>query len=533
MPGLGATPVGETIEQGVQKCRSALFPDARTTMRYGFEYLAAGLATFLLCSFIWSWPNFIPHVFNADVLLPTAYIWDALNHNYAWREFQLPRIPSFFPDLLFYGALHILLADYRWAIFSYSFLQCLGFVFAGGWIISAATNIRVIVASSIMLVLVSAVLISDLYLGEIYHHFSIFTLVEHFGSFLLSLSGAAIVLTTFDRWTLLRGYALVIFCFLSFLSSKLFAAVFLMPLTVALFALVRFKMFGRNLAACLVLLSVIGIGLAAIVDSFVTREPDVHLGGILLHMFRIKNMLLDIPRYFSTHFASATISIIIPCLIFLTFPLVWHEELRQNRNLVFLWIFAAMAIFDVLLICGLIYIDIGSHRYLVALLYWPIIFIGITLVLISRKVSYISTATVAIFSIFFASQLASDSFGFAHWQHPLATCLMKEQDRLGLKAGLSEYWLARPTTIGTNWIIQVDQITENGPFVWGNNPQSYLRAIGNQTRPPEYNFLVMNNLDQTALNAKFGAPDRIGSCNEYTLWIYNDTAALYKKLMAR
>jgi hypothetical protein len=156
-------------------------------MKHGSEYLAATIATFLLCSVIWSRTNFLPHVFNADVLLPSSYIWDALIHNYAWREFQLPRIPSFFPDLILYGILHVFLGDYRLAIFGYSILQCLGFIFAGGWIISAATNIRVIVASSLMLLLVSVVLIVDTHFREIYHHFSVFTLVEHFGSFILSL----------------------------------------------------------------------------------------------------------------------------------------------------------------------------------------------------------------------------------------------------------------------------------------------------------------------------------------------------------
>jgi hypothetical protein len=499
-------------------------------MKHFIDYLAAAIGTFLLCSFVWSWPDFPPHVFNADSLLPTSYMWDVMNHSNAWREFQLPRIPSFFPDLTFYGALHVFFADYHWAIFGYSFLQCFAFVFVGGLIISRATNIRV-TATSMMLMLVSVVLTIDLFVGAIYHHFSIFTLVEHFGSFLLSLFGVAIVLTTLDRVTLSRGFLLVIFCFLSFLSSRLFAATFLIPLIVALFALVSFKMVERNVAVCLTFLSSIGVGLAGVADKFVTREPDLPVERIFAH---VKSMLWDMAAYFSTHSASAIVSIIIPCLVFLTLPLVRQYELRKNRTFLFLWIFAATASSGVLLIYAISYRDITSFRYLVAFLYWPIIFVGITLVLISRKLLYISAIASGIFSAFFALQIGSNSFAFAHWQHPLATCLMKDRDSLGLKAGLSEYWLSRPATIGTNWTVQVDQIDSHGrPYFWGNNPQWYWKSFASQQRPPEYNFIVVNNLDQTVLNARFAAPDHVASCGEYTLWIYNNASALYEKLMAR
>jgi len=37
---------------------------------------------------------------NADNLLATSLVWDLLHYDYAWRGFQLPRVPSIFPDLL-------------------------------------------------------------------------------------------------------------------------------------------------------------------------------------------------------------------------------------------------------------------------------------------------------------------------------------------------------------------------------------------------------------------------------------------------
>jgi hypothetical protein len=188
------------------------------------------------------------------------------------------------------------------------------------------------------------------------------------------------------------------------------------------------------------------------------------------------------------------------------------------------WCIAAASIAVILLLGGILYVSPATYRYLIPVLFWPLIFVAIAATQWGgRTATRAAWCMLLLLGAAFMVRAYERNFvpATATWRDALATCLLEQRDALGLKAGIAQYWLARPATIGSNWTMQIDPVVGDGvPFVWGNNPWSYLKSIQNRAQPPAYNFIVIDDLDTEALRRKFGAPERTAPCGPRTLWVY-------------
>ena len=484
-------------------------------------------SAWLLCLAAYDDGRVIARVFNSDALLPTSFIWNVLHGPDPW-QFQLPGIPSLVPDLLVYGALDALLGDFRAAIFLYSVFQCVAFAAAAGWVIARAAGTRWLQGMALSLVVIEAVILVDLRSEAIIAHFGLFTPVEHFGAFLMSLAAAALTMSLLESWRRSAAALLMLVCGLAFLSDRIFMFEFVLPLGAALLVLCRFGRADRARAVALLVPTAIGVAAAAGADLFLNREAGPPIGLWSSAM----NFLTATPSYLRSVQRSAIVSLSLPYLVFAAYPLMrllWPAASagatdRSDRAAMFFWSFAATAIAGSFALEALLYVDQFSYRYLIPALFWPLIFVAVAALRFGGRFAVRFTWCAAMgLAVALAVPAYEGHFepGSATWRDPLATCLLDQREALGLKDGLAEYWLARPATIGTDWGMQIDQINGDGtPFYWGNNPQSYRRSNRIPAQAPDYNFIVIDTLDPAALLRKFGHPARIAPCGSYTLWIY-------------
>jgi hypothetical protein len=509
------------------------------------------LVALLLCSIVFNNPEFTREWTNADSLVLTSFVWDVRNHDYAWSGFHLPRIPSVFPDLTIYFLLDQLLGDYHWAIFGYAVAQFLGFILAAAWLIRLATAARLSQAVGVLALLFTLVVSVDLHFSPLVRHFDTFLLVTHFSAFLLSLVAIGLATLLVDKWRSWRALLLGLCCFMAFLSDKIFAFDFAFPLAATLLVSMWLRLTSAGRSTAILSAVAIGMACATFVDRYLVREPDIPVEEVWSHAVQFATQT---PRYLLDVPVAATVSFLLPFAVSLVTPFLFMrqgtnqekilrggraldfaDEGRAFRRLVFLWVFMIFALAAVVTLGASVFVIAPqSYRYLTAVLFWPIIFSAIASLRFARVewVPLHGTLILAIAIMAITSPGTLGARAFASWRHPLVICISENMKAFQLRAGLSDYWLSRPVTISTNWTIQVDQIDFAGrPFVWENDPIWYLRSFSAPEEAPKYNFIIIDRLDVEAIRHRFGEPDRIESCDRWTIWIYHDAGALWRNLV--
>jgi hypothetical protein len=522
-------------------------------MRAGAWYgvlALSGLAFFLYVS---QQPRYLDLQMNADLLLPVSLIWDLRHHDYAWLGFQLPRVPSLVPDLLLYAAADLATGSYRWALFIYGYLQFMGFVCVGGWLARLLTGAGPLSAMAAMQAVATILVLLNLMLPDgTSHAFGIFMPCLHFGPMLTALVGSALACRLLQRWRTGDAVLLLAASTAAVASDRLLIVAFIAPAILA--AAVSFVVAGaavRRVGAAIgVMLA--SLPLARLVDHAVNRQPDLAIDPWLA-LDRVHRFLRGSLAYAEGHATAVVASVAVPLVVFLLYPLIARASGtkgdqraplfglgRRDAAEVFLWVNAGAAVAAVAAATALLlYENDGSYRYVAPVLTWPIIFTAAAALAGGRaeRAGHAGRIALAASLPVFVVAIATGGSalpGPVTWRLPLADCLLGERDRLGLKAGLSEYWISRPLMIASGWSLQVNQVTGDGsPYVWGNDPFWFVRSFADPAHPPAYNFIVMKALDSAAIRARFGSPSRVETCpGEEEVWIYEDSDRLYHRLVA-
>ena len=494
-------------------------------------------ASFLFCLYISRRSDFLGTQMNADMLLAASYIWDLWNHDHAWHGFQLPRIPSIFPDLTIQAAAVLVSPSYGWSLFVYSWAQIALFALAAAHIATLLTTRPHYQTMAISGILIVAVVLLDAHLpGGTAITFNYFMACIHFGPFVTSLIAGAIAWTLLQDWR--HGPALLLFCVstMSILSNKLLLFAFAIPVGFAAVASASMLMPGRMANARRIVGVVVASVVAAyVLDKGINRQPDIAIEWMRAPA-RLQSFLVESFAFVGDHIWPVILCLLLPMAVFVSYPLVvmrlgWarlQEKTWSETDLAraFFWLNGASAMGGVVIAVALLaYTDAGSYRYLAPVLTWPLIFTIAAVVASSpaRNAAYALGAGVAVFCVADIADRGDMTPGTVSWRSPVADCILSNRKQFGLQAGIAEYWVSRPVMLGSNWTLQVNQATGDGhPHIWGNNRYWYIKAFGSPAELPTYNFAVMDRMDPAGVTRRFGEPlHRIVCRTGQQIWVYD------------
>jgi hypothetical protein len=504
---------------------------------------------------------------NADGLLAVSWIYDLGHHDYAGLGFQLPRIPSLFPDLLLQAGASAVTPSAAWAVFVYNVVQFQLLVLAAAYVgrlLSGASFLSSVTAS---LVVISAVVLADLFLpGTTGLPIIYFESCLHFGPYIVCLFAAGLAYRLVERWRAFDGGLLFVLSCLAVLSDKLTLINFILPAAFA--AVVASWLVWRRLPIRvfgLIGLLAAGAASASALDRLLNRQPDLPIDrhGAPARAAKFLSETLDYLH--AGHGAPLLLCVVLPFLVFVAYLFLarrpdWHDDLepidgaapeagpprstlpgfRVDLTTLFLWILAVTAILgSVVATATLAYEDVGSYRYLCPVFVWPLIFCIAALISTAPlRVFIYAIGGAGIAALVMVAGLASAagiSPGPVAWQSKIAQCLVAQKDNLGLKAGFAQYWSSRPTMIAADWRLQVNQASTDGhALLWGNDPYWFVKDFNNPSSPPAYNFIVMTDMDPMGVRGVYGEPSRVYTCADGgpVLWIYGDSARMTKTFLA-
>jgi hypothetical protein len=476
------------------------------------------LASCLLSALAWLYGD--TSSFNADGLLAVAWIHDAIHFPASIFTFQLARIPSLIPDLAVFGVFSLVFSDFRWALFSYSVFQCAAILILSTKIVSQVTWRSLgqgAVAISITFVVV---VMSSLYEPYYFAHHTIFRIMEHSGSFVMTLLSTALFLNLIKKSDTRRWIALFLISTASVLSNKMFLLTFIIPSIAAASDLVARGHLPRRFVLTVGMNGAIALVAGVLLTLLLSTETTPPVLRLLVHF---REFILQLSAYFYTNAWPYVPLFLLPLAFFLLLPKVipdWFSHPKARA----VWIIACVGSLLSLAFCASFFVDVYSIRYLVAAFFWPIIFLAIPILRYApeRLIIWLRLGAVAIY-VGIATGLTSKAASYSGWHSPLAECLLQKQAELGLKDGFAGYWEARPAVIGSGWKLQIEQMGGGKFYHWGNNPYWLTHSIRDPNKPPQFNFIVHGQFNRAEdIVARFGEPARRSSCIGHQIWVYDD-----------
>ena len=514
--------------------RTPPFPlSIRGTLMQARTYLVLAAIVLMPCALLsvmfWNRPDFM---ISSDSLLPAEFVWDVLHHGYAWSGFQQARVPSFFPDLLIYGAVQVATGNWRVAIAVWVFVVLASLVAIASWITAQIVRSTGEAATLAVLLLVVAVLASAAFgfppfATATYHDVGLFPYLfillpfTHGGPFLIALAAAAVGSRAVVQGTPAKAIGLALVSFAAGMSDILWFTSFIAPFTAAAAGLLVGSVTKRT---AIRLLSGVWVGgvLGWACAQRLDREP--------LPFSVLRTIPTHIVRFLTALGQQPGMMVVVVGLGLALATDVWRRGPRGW--LASFWsVFAATSALTSLALAALLYEDNGAYRYALPFLWWTVILAAVALVRISGRHRMLLRLSVAAITAGLATVDLASGWHVPKllvWESPLASCLQTA----GLRAGLADYWAARETNAASSWQLQVEQIDANGAArVWGNDRLWYIHDIHDGSRRPPYRFVIMDGLLTDRIAAAYGQPDRVMRCGPTNVWIYDDADGLYRSLV--
>jgi hypothetical protein len=462
--------------------------------------LLAFLATLLFCLLAYDRVSFLDDALTSDLLLPASLFWDVAHRAGAWSQFELPRIPSFLPDLAVYGAVQLTTGSWRLAHFAYGLFALSALVLCGGWIAARIARCAVMQGGQAVAALSLGVLAVELLLSgrtEAGVHFWLLLPVSHGGCFILSLATFCVAWSfltapSFRLLPLLAGLQ-----FAGILSDKLFLLFFHIPFFLASALMVWRRELTWRRFALTVAVSVLAIIASQAADRLVVREPDL-VGAILTWRDTPRHVLNMLKSPFSPLGREAPLALLAGFVLpigglLLARPSVFRRAEGAADPAVFWWCVALSSVAATLAANGPIYWHLENYRYMEPVLWWPLLWCAAAVVRLAGP-RPAAGLLVLLCGLFAVSELREGVHApkIFTWRDPVTACLLEEQEKSGLKAGVADYWFARYLAAMSDWRLQIEQVNGTGGFYyWGSDPYWYLHDWHSPDRPPAYDFLVM------------------------------------------
>ncbi len=466
--------------------------------------------------------------FSSDILLPVDFIHNLVDWPGTVRTYELPRIPSLFPDMAVMLVLWLVLPAWRLTAIVYPALSFAALVLMGSAITGRLAGRPFGRAAAVFGAFATIALLADMQFDQ---GLSAFYLILypaiHSGSLLCTLGGLLLVRSYVGMPGLGRGVSIGVLAAMATVSDRLFIASFVVPAAAATLAagpsIGRLRelpwrraliVAGITVAGCAV-----GIGLDRLLfHGLLLRQPDLSI-KLPLQWARLPALLRDNYLYIVLACAVATAAV----------PAAWALRSAETR---FWWVAGAAVAAAMTGALPLVYIDWTSYRYVQPVCWWAVIVLAAALVRFAPRTGAAASLLAAGAAVVAAFSVRGDLFDIRSvtaWRHPGEACLAALRDTGRVHAALAGYWLARPIAASSNWTLPVAQVGANGkPLLWGNNRADYRQDAAGA--PPRFDAVVADQLDPASILARFGAPDDRVDCAHMQFWTYADPGHLRSRL---
>jgi hypothetical protein len=466
------------------------------------------LTPILFCLLAYDNLRFVERLFSADSLVLAAFVWESWHFSDVWSWFQLPRVPSLFPDLAVYWVIQSIFDSWRAAHFAYGLFSLLALTWLAGAIIGRCVGCGIWRGINAFLLIIIPVLSFELTQnvhGEFPLHNFLFMPAFHSGQFVLSLGASVLLWHSIERPD--RVGLLILIGLLGIagaISDKMFLLEFHTPALATVFVLCLAGAAGWRQVIEMVALSVTGVAAVLLGDRFLVLQPLPNrqwraMPGNVTRFLHGPFTELAVLTPWTAVLCYATPFVLACVVLVLPFRRSQANVQGWARNVVAFW--WLMALTSIVLTSGataLVYNSWTEYRYAQPLLWWPLIFTGAGLAsLLARWRVQIGAASVGIMSCIMAGMWLTEgvhSPGILDWRYPLSTCLIDLKKTEGLNAGLSEFWFGTFLMGLSDWRMQTEPISPLGAAVyWGNDPRWFTHDIHDPGRVPEYNFIIMTH----------------------------------------
>jgi hypothetical protein len=513
-------------------------PARRSSRLYGWTLLLIVAASAIGCLVIFDNAGFLDFAINADSLHLALTVWDYSAHDYARGGFSMSRVPSLVPDIAVYGAVQLATGSWRLASLAYGALSLLGLAMVAGCIVRDIARCGWHTATQAFLLLTLLILMLELPMTVASEHMHLFLPNNHGGPFILALAALCVAWSWLERPATLKLVLLFVLVVAGMMSDLLFVIACIGPTLVALaYALARRRIALATAVPLLACLAV-GIAVARLLDRFLVRDSvyDIDWTAVPAHA---RAFLASIGELAAAAPLTALLAYGLPLAAFLCFPLIprpTRSRFRAIDAVEFWWPASASSVLATLLVTPLVYEGTWHYRYMMPLLWWPIVWAT------ALFVRALGPARSPVVTAGLGGMTALLGFAYV-WpglhapallalHHPMEACLLEGRRTAGLKAGLGDYWYSRYIEASSDWRLQIDQLEPDGSGMqWSNDRFWYTHDVHDGTRPPDYNYIVMPRLDERAIKIHYGAPDRTLDCAGSAVWIYDDPSAVRRALV--
>lgn len=493
-----------------------------------------GLSWILIVFGIFGQARTVPFFVNSDTLQPAFMAWDMTRHAYAIPNFQWSRVPSL-PDQAFFFLMEWLSVGWRTSFLLYTCIAAAAASLALGAVVARLRGTRfgdgvfwAGIAVTLTLLSIMAVIAfvagSPAEIGLRIPQAILFLCNSHGDAFLISIVTCCTALGAL-RGNRKLAWITWALCVLATASDTMFVGYFPVPFSLALALVwVRRRRAGAALPALKASLRFLAVVAVACLAGWIAKFPlpmqamRLEFPGIDVAIGRVSRDLPQMPW----------VAALLALTLVLSLRAAWDwckpagdtpvDEAAVDREVLILTGLGASLMG--LGLAVLLYLDSGTLRYALPMFWWPL---AIVLGFIGLRSSWKLSA--GVFAGVAAATLAMplSASVLPNWHTPLEKCLSDNRSAWGLKAGLATYWHSRITMVSSDWALQVDQIHDTGDaYLWGNNIVSYKYDMHAPERPPEYNFIV---LDETSspfdLETNFGTAPRVEACGDFQVWIYD------------
>lgn len=458
---------------------------------------------------------------HSDTLLPAAWAHNMIHSRESITQFQLPRIPSFFPDLMLTLLLSFILPSWQVVALCYAATSYVALILLGGTIVSRLAERQFLASAATFLAVAALAQLLDLEFNGAAGAFSlVFAPVIHSGSFVLSLAALLLARKRIAKTTVWMTLALLSVAAIGVASDRLFVGSFLLPLIAGWLGLGQFRR-GLPTIAWATLGCTVGIAIDwAVFPRLLLRQADLPVN------FKTQFSLLSALVHDQTVHIGILLGAAACCL-----PLLWARRVPEMR----FWSLAgAVSVIGFSFLLPLLYADQTAVRYVQPVWWWGLIAIAATF---HRFLPRLSLAGACAGVSALLAAIASQGAGLlqpsqlARYQDPVAACLISMKASGRIHAGIAQYWLARVIEASSDWKLQVPQVMGSGNvFLWGNNRLSYLHDVTDPAKAPLFDFIVVKNLDFGGVVKRFGQPDNIVSCPETDVWLYSAPGGIGRKI---